>query len=69
MNVIVAGASRGIGFEVVKSLHRSGANRILALSRNAEKLEELRAACSRMKTDSSVTTMTLDLGEAGVYEV
>ena len=41
MNIIVTGASRGIGYELVKLLSQNPANRIIAVSRNKEKLERL----------------------------
>ncbi len=65
MNVIIAGASRGIGFEVVKSLNRSGTHRIMAISRNAEKLEELRVICSREGNGSTVIPVALDMEDPG----
>ncbi|MEL7124284.1 MAG: SDR family NAD(P)-dependent oxidoreductase, partial [Bacteroidota bacterium] len=41
MHIIVTGASRGIGFELVQILAQDPSNQILALSRNIEKLEAL----------------------------
>ena len=41
MHIIVTGASRGIGYELVQILAKDPANQILALSRNTEKLEAL----------------------------
>jgi 3-oxoacyl-[acyl-carrier protein] reductase len=42
MNIIVTGASRGIGFELVRLLAREGGYRIMAVSRDAGRLERLK---------------------------
>ena len=39
-NIIVTGASRGIGFELAKQ-HLQLGNRVLTISRNVDKLKEL----------------------------
>jgi NAD(P)-dependent dehydrogenase (short-subunit alcohol dehydrogenase family) len=41
MNIIVTGAARGIGFETVVELAKDPQNRIIAISRNVGKLNEL----------------------------
>ncbi len=45
MKIIVTGASRGIGYELVRLLAKDRNSLIMAVSRNAEKLEELRKDC------------------------
>ena len=47
-NIIVTGASGGIGNSIVKNLHESGAN-ILASGTKIEKLEELKSKFSNLK--------------------
>tara|TARA_B110001469_G_C9596371_1_gene296129 strand:- start:611 stop:757 length:147 start_codon:yes stop_codon:yes gene_type:complete len=42
--VIVTGASRGIGFELVKQYAEAG-HEVLAISRNGDKLEHLKKLC------------------------
>lgn len=44
MNIIITGAGRGIGFELVKKLSSNFNNRIFAVSRNLEKIEALGAS-------------------------
>jgi short-subunit dehydrogenase len=41
MNIIITGASRGIGFEMVKYLTSLEGHKVLAISRNLQKLETL----------------------------
>ncbi len=45
MNIVVTGASRGIGYELVKQFSANGSNTIFAVSRNLEKLEQLKKDC------------------------
>jgi len=47
MNVVVTGASRGIGFEIVQSLAKAGALRIIGISRNYKQLCELKEICNQ----------------------
>ncbi len=41
MNILVTGASRGIGYDTVKTLAKDPANKIIALSRNESSMKEL----------------------------
>jgi|SRR5690606_7818424 len=55
-NIIITGASRGIGRELAK-IHLQNGNNVLAISRNAEKLEELKS----FENDSEFRFLALDL--------
>lgn len=45
MKIIVTGASRGIGYELVKLLAKNGKHQIIGISRNHDGLVKLRQAC------------------------
>jgi NAD(P)-dependent dehydrogenase (short-subunit alcohol dehydrogenase family) len=66
MHAIVAGASRGIGFEVVRSLARAGSNRIVAVSRNAGGLDELAGTCSADGGEGRVIPLAMDLAAGDI---
>lgn len=62
MNVIVTGASQGIGYETVKALcaHlKSG--KIIAVSRNAEKLDQLMKECDTLNAAVTVQILAADI--------
>jgi short-subunit dehydrogenase len=48
MNVVITGASRGIGFETVKALAKAGVLKIIGISRNYKQLCELKDECSKL---------------------
>jgi NAD(P)-dependent dehydrogenase (short-subunit alcohol dehydrogenase family) len=62
MNIIVTGASRGIGYQIVKELAKDN-HKIVAISRNKEALEELAADCQ-----NQVYPISYDLGLLGKDE-
>ena len=64
MNSIVTGASRGIGYELVRQFSRSPDNRILTISRNKKGLEKLRSECHKDNPETDIISLPFDL-EAG----
>jgi len=48
MNVLVTGASKGIGKQIVKSLAKQGAVKIIGISRNYKQLCELKDVCNQI---------------------
>jgi 3-oxoacyl-[acyl-carrier protein] reductase len=45
MNIVITGASRGIGSELVKKISADKTNTVFAVSRNEQKLEKLKEEC------------------------
>ena len=67
MNIIVTGASRGIGAETVKILAKHKGNNIVAISRNAEGLRKLNLECSKLNNDTKLMTVEFDLAQIEFY--
>lgn len=63
MNVIITGASRGIGFETVKYFARKENMQVFALSRNKSALGRLASECAGLSKTSIVKPVAVDLLE------
>lgn len=61
MNIIITGASRGIGFETVKLFAKTEGNNVFAISRNKDKLEQLQKECQKMQSKSKVIPFAIDI--------
>jgi NAD(P)-dependent dehydrogenase (short-subunit alcohol dehydrogenase family) len=60
MNIIITGASSGIGFEAVIDLALKG-HRVLALARSTEKLEKLNKICTSLNPDAHIYCLPFDI--------
>jgi short-subunit dehydrogenase len=63
MTIIITGASRGIGFEMVRLFAKKGNHHIIAISRNKKKLHELTADCKKINHQVRVIPVVMDLLE------
>ena len=61
MNIIVTGASKGIGYATVKKLAEKDSHSIIAVSRNGEALEELKTECSKFNSNARIIPFPFDL--------
>jgi short-subunit dehydrogenase len=61
MNIVITGASKGIGFETAKSLASMGNHNIVAISRDESKLKELKSACIRENIEAHLFPIPYDL--------
>tara|TARA_B110000977_G_C10986169_1_gene458019 strand:+ start:177 stop:884 length:708 start_codon:yes stop_codon:yes gene_type:complete len=61
--IIVTGASRGIGFELVKQYAAAG-HQVLAISRNEAKLKHLKEICLAQNEAAQVQTLAFDLASS-----
>jgi NAD(P)-dependent dehydrogenase (short-subunit alcohol dehydrogenase family) len=69
MNIVITGASAGIGYETVKKLSLQG-HAVLAIARRHDKLEELRKECIAQNPQARVHVLACDITtlEANVIE-
>lgn len=67
MNIVVTGASRGLGFELVKSFAADSSNHIIAISRNKEKLFELKDVCEQASPECNIYPISFDLEDFDKY--
>ncbi len=67
MNIIITGASKGIGAELVRVLTKHKGNHIVAISRNGEALRKLQAECMKLNPDGKLLTAEFDLSQFEFY--
>ncbi len=63
MTIIITGASRGIGFEMVRLFAKKGNHHIFAISRNQLKLQKLTTECKKINHQANVIPLVMDLLE------
>ena len=68
MNIVITGASRGIGFELAKKFAANGNHRIVVIARNNDKINELKVVCSKLNAYSSIFPIQYDLLNIDTYE-
>jgi len=61
MNIIITGASSGVGFEAVIELALSGKHTVLALARSQEKLERLLEIAHNLNPESKIYAVAFDI--------
>ena len=61
MNIIVTGASRGIGYELVKIISADSTHTVIAIARNEAKLLHLKNECFNTNPSSKVIAIACDL--------
>lgn len=62
LNIVIIGASRGIGREVVKQLHSEGHN-LFCISRNKQALDNLNRECTGISSAKEINTLAFDIAE------
>jgi len=68
MNIIVTGASRGIGYQTVLQLAKSAGNIIIALARDHEQLTRLQLESRKVQPESEVIPLVFDLQQTSSYD-
>lgn len=69
MNIIITGASRGIGFETAKQFAAIGNNNIIAIARNESKLYELKDICNTENNQSHLYPIVFDLEKIDSFDI
>jgi len=67
MNIIVTGASRGIGFDLVKAFAADRDNKIIAIARSKERLEDLKEITRSIPEGGDVIPVSFDL--SGISQI
>jgi NAD(P)-dependent dehydrogenase (short-subunit alcohol dehydrogenase family) len=68
MNIIITGASKGIGFETAKVFALQPGHTIIAISRNVKLLESLRAECENLSNSTEVFIIPCDLESENIHD-
>jgi short-subunit dehydrogenase len=66
MNIIVTGASRGIGYELGKLFATDMNNKVIVMARNRLKLEQLRRECISQYPGAKIFPLVLDFNEGSL---
>ena len=61
MNIIITGASSGVGFEAALELILSGKHKVIALARSKDKLEKLLEIAHGLNPDAEIYGLTFDI--------
>lgn len=61
MNIVITGASRGIGYQLAKTFAQTQGNKIFALARNRERLLKLQAEILESNPDCDFSYAAFDL--------
>ena len=61
MNIVITGASRGIGYQLTKIFAKTDGNKILALARNSDSLLKLQAEIQETNPECDFSFMVFDL--------
>jgi 3-oxoacyl-[acyl-carrier protein] reductase len=68
VNIVITGASRGIGESVTKTFATRGNHQIFILSRNIDKLEELALLCKSLNQNTKILPLKTDLTDPSEIE-
>lgn len=67
MNIVVSGASRGIGYQLAKIAALNPSNLVVAVARSEEKLNALKKEVLNANPDARIYTMVFDLADGDYH--
>lgn len=62
MNIVITGASKGIGFQLAKMFAKDENNTVIAIARSESLLKELKNECIRQDLRNKLKTIVFDIG-------
>jgi short-subunit dehydrogenase len=65
MNIIVTGASRGIGYEIVRVMAGKPGMKLIAIARSHIDLRDLKLSCAELPSGKGLEIITADLSQSG----
>ncbi|RLD61791.1 MAG: short-chain dehydrogenase [Bacteroidetes bacterium] len=68
MNIIITGASKGIGYEIAKEFAKNKQNKITLISRDYERLINLKNECLNKGFESKIFTIKYDFNELNLQK-
>jgi NAD(P)-dependent dehydrogenase (short-subunit alcohol dehydrogenase family) len=68
MNIIITGASSGIGYETAKLFAVQGEHHVIAISRTSSLLSKLEEDCKAINSKSKLIPIAYDLTDSGNFE-
>ncbi|MGE0076556.1 MAG: SDR family NAD(P)-dependent oxidoreductase [Bacteroidales bacterium] len=68
MNIVITGASRGIGFEIARLFAARENNNIFAIARSEQKLKDLKNACIKENIQAHLYPIVFDLEQTDKIE-
>lgn len=67
LNIVITGASQGVGFEVARQFAALGNNNIVAIARNDENLKKLKNSCIKENIQAHLYPIAFDLNTSESY--
>lgn len=68
MNIVITGASSGIGYELAKIFASDKANTVFVISRNLKKLNQLERDCKKVNASSKIVVIPFNLALANDFK-
>jgi 3-oxoacyl-[acyl-carrier protein] reductase len=67
MNIVLTGASSGVGYELAKKFSSDSANTVFVISRNVKKLNQLQRDCHKLNSMAKVISIPFDLASTNDF--
>ena len=68
-NILITGASQGIGFELAKQFAKNDNFNLYLVSRNKKKLEKLKLELNKINSNVNSYSLSIDLSKEGAIDI